>query len=437
MGASSSWEFLMKRDSRPGVCIIVENQPVPFDRRVWQEARALLAAGYRVSIISPKAPGCEASRETLEGIEIYRHWTWGARGRAGYMLEYGFALMVEFYLAWKVYARSRFSVLHGCNPPDTIFLIALAFKPLGVRFVFDHHDLSPELYEAKFEKLGWMYKIVRLAERLTFRAADLSIATNGSYKNIAIERGKMKPEKVLVVQTCEDQSEVNRVQQKPQLKRGKRHMVLYVGVMERQDGLRLLIESIKYLVKQKGRKDIQFVLVGSGTELPVLKKLATESGVDDFVEFTGLLPHQEVGPYMATADVCVAPDPLNPLNNKSTMIKILEYMAYGRPIVLYELEEGRRTAGEGALYARPNDATDFAIQIEKLLDSEQLRKNLGEFGRKRTREELNWKIQSARLVGAYASLVAASNLPRESNSVERLDREAEEGSEVRYTTKQT
>ena len=427
----------MKRDSRPGVCIIVENQPVPFDRRVWQEARALLAAGYRVSIISPKAPGCEASEETRDGIEIYRHWVWEGRGRVGYIFEYGFALVAKFCLAWKVYARSRFSILQGCNPPDTIFLIALAFKPLGVRFVFDHHDLSPELYEAKFEKRGLMHKIVRLAERLTFRVADLSIATNGSYKKIAIERGKMKPEQVLVVQTCEDQSEVNRVRQRPELKRGKRNMVLYVGIMERQDGVRLLIESIEYLVKQKGRKDTQFVLVGSGTELPGLKKLATESGVDDFVEFTGLLPHEQVGAYMATADVCVAPDPLNPLNNKSTMIKILEYMAYGRPIVLYELEEGRRTAGEGALYARPNDATDFANQIEKLLDSGELRRSLGEFGRKRTEEELNWKVQSARLVGAYAGLVAPSELPPESNPAKSLNREIEERSEVHYTTKQT
>jgi len=427
----------MKRDSRPGVCIIVENQPVPFDRRVWQEARALLAAGYRVSIISPKAPGCEASEETRDGIEIYRHWVWEGRGRVGYIFEYGFALVAEFCLAWKVYARSRFSILQGCNPPDTIFLIALAFKPLGVRFVFDHHDLSPELYEAKFEKRGLMYKIVRLAERLTFRVADLSIATNGSYKKIAIERGKMRPEQVLVVQTCADQSEVSREHQKPELKRGKRNMVLYVGIMERQDGVRLLIESIEYLVKKKGRKDTQFVLVGSGTELPGLKKLVTESGVDDFVEFTGLLPHEQVGAYMATADVCVAPDPLNPLNNKSTMIKILEYMAYGRPIVLYELEEGRRTAGDGALYARPNDATDFANQIEKLLDSGELRRSLGEFGRKRTEEELNWKVQSTKLVGAYAGLVAASELPTESNPAKSLNREIEEESEVHYTTKQT
>ncbi len=367
MRTAFSWGFFMNRDSRPGVCIIVENQPVPFDRRVWQEAQALLAAGYRVSIISPKGPGCEANTETLEGIDIYRHRTWEAQGRVGYVFEYAFALAVEFYLAWKVYARSRFRIIQGCNPPDTIFLIALAFKLLGVQFVFDHHDLSPELYEAKFGR-------------------------------------------VLVVQTCADLSEVSRGQPKPELKGGKRHMVLFVGVMERQDGLRLLVESIEYLVKHKRREDTRFVLIGSGTELPILKTLATQSGVDDFVEFTGLLPHEQVGPYLSTADVCVAPDPLNSLNNKSTMIKIFEYMAYSRPVVLYELEEGRRVAGDSALYARPNDPIDFANQIEKLLESEELRKKLGESGRKRTEEGLNWKVQSAKLVAAYAGLLAADDL---------------------------
>src|SRR6266568_7888 len=322
MRTAFSWGFFMNRDSRPGVCIIVENQPVPFDRRVWQEAQALLAAGYRVSIISPKGPGCEA----------------------------------------------------------------------------------------KFGRRGLIYKMVCLAERLTFRAADLSIATNESYQQIAIERGGMKPENVLVVQTCADLSEVSRGQPKPELKGGRRHMVLFVGVMERQDGLRLLVESIEYLVKHKRREDTRFVLIGSGTELPILKTLATQSGVDDFVEFTGLLPHEQVGPYLSTADVCVAPDPLNSLNNKSTMIKIFEYMAYSRPVVLYELEEGRRVAGDSALYARPNDPIDFANQIEKLLESEELRKKLGESGRKRTEEGLNWKVQSAKLVAAYAGVLAADDL---------------------------
>lgn len=396
----------MNRDLRPGVCIIVENQPVPFDRRVWLEARALADAGYRVSVISPKGPGCESNKETLEGIEIYRHRLPGGRTRFGYMLEYSIAFCAEFYLAWKIYIKSRFCILQGCNPPDTLFLIALAFKPLGVRFVFDHHDLSPELYEAKFKRRGLIYRIVRLAERLTFRVADLSLATNKSYRNLAIERGNMKPERVVVVQTCADLSKVREAHEKPELKRGKKYMVLYVGVMEPQDGLSLLIESITHLVKHKRREDTHFVLVGSGSQLPIVQSLAKQLGVDDFVEFTGLLPHEQVGPYLSTADVCVTPDPLNPLNDKSTMIKILEYMAYARPIVSYDLEESRRTAADSALYARPNDPIDFANQIDKLLESEQLRRKLGEFGRRRTQEELNWEVQSARLVATYNSLCA-------------------------------
>lgn len=402
----------MTRDSSPAVCIIVENESVPFDRRVWQEARALRDAGYRVSVISPKNSNSDTSRETLEGIEIYRHRTMGAPGHAGYLLEYSFALAAEFYLAAKVFWRHRFRILLGCNPPDTVFLIALALRPLGVKFVFDHHDLSPELYDSKFMRRGLLYKIVCLTERMSFRAADLSIATNESYREIAIERGKMKADQVVVVQTCADLCEVNRSKAMPVLKRGKRHMVLYVGVMNQQDGVRLLIESIEYLVKQRGRNDTHFVLIGDGTELLRIKALAAQLDVSDSIEFTGRLPHDRVSSYLSTADVCVAPDPLNPLNDKSTMIKILEYMAYARPVVLYNLAEGRRTLGEGALYARPGDPIDFAKHIDTLLESEPLRTKLGEYGRKRTEEGLNWRVQSAKLVAAFSALLKAKSHPR-------------------------
>lgn len=396
---------------RPAICIIVENQPVPFDRRVWQEARALSQAGYRVSVICPKGSGCQSSRETLEGVDIYRHWSFNARGRGrlAYLFEYGLAFVVEFFLAWRVYARTRFRVLQACNPPDTLFLIALAFKPFGVRFVFDHHDLGPELYDLKFTRRGLVCKFVRVVERLTFRVADLSISTNESYREIAIARGRMNPDRTVVVQTCADLCEVNGAEPVPALKRGKRYMVAYVGIMEFQDGVRLLIESIAYLVNERHREDTLFLLIGSGSEAPHLKAMAAQLGVENFVEFTGLIPHDQVGPYLSTADVCVAPDPLNPLNDKCTMIKILEYMAYSRPIVLYDLHEGRRTAGDGALYARPDDPIDFARQIEKLLESESLRKQLGDFNCRRTAQDLNWTIQSAKLVKAFRSLLASNS----------------------------
>jgi glycosyltransferase involved in cell wall biosynthesis len=389
----------------PHICIIVENQPVPFDRRVWLEARALQRAGYRVSIISPKSPQRESSRETLEGIEIYRHRTWRGEGRLGYLLEYACAFASELYLTLKIYRRARFCVLQACNPPDTMFLIAMLFKPFGVRFVFDHHDLSPELYDVKFFRRGLLYRIVCLLERLNFRAADLSLATNESYREIAIARGKVNPEQVVVVQTCADLREVNSTQPKSGLGRGKRHLVVYVGVMEIQDGVRLLIESIEYLVRQRGCDDTQFILIGSGSEVPTLQALVRESRLEDFVEFTGLLPHEEVGSYLSAADVCVAPDPLNALNDNCTMIKTLEYMAYGKPVVLYDLKEAHRTLGDAALYARPNDPIDFGNKIETLLESEFLRKSLGAHGRKRVEQELNWKVQSARLVAAYGRLL--------------------------------
>jgi glycosyltransferase involved in cell wall biosynthesis len=405
----------MTKSASPHICIIVENQPVPFDRRVWQEARALQQAGYRVSVISPKSPQSDASRETREGIEIYRHRTWPGHGRLGYMLEYACAFASELYLALTIYRRTPFRVLLACNPPDTIFAIALLFKLFGVRFVFDHHDLSPELYDVKFFRRGFVYSIVCLFESLSFRATDLSIATNESYREIAITRGKIKPEKVVVVQTCADLRVVNGTQPRPELKRGRRHLVVYVGVMESQDGVRLLIESIEYLVKQRGRTDIQFTLVGSGNEAPRLQALAHEFRVQDFVQFTGLLPHEQVGSYLAAADVCVAPDPVNSLNDKCTMIKNLEYMAYGKPVVSYDLKEGRRTLGSAALYARPNDPFDFGDKIEALLESESLRTTLGESGRKRVEEGLNWQVQSAKLVAAFDDLLAdesrASDLP--------------------------
>jgi glycosyltransferase involved in cell wall biosynthesis len=395
----------MNGAARTHICIIVENQPVPFDRRVWQEARALHQAGYRVSVISPKGPSCESSLEEVEGIEIYRHRSWKGYGRFGYFLEYGVALACELYLAIKVYRRARFRVLQACNPPDTIFVIALLFKILGVHFVFDHHDLSPELYDVKFNRHGLIYRIVSICEQLTFKTADLTIATNESYREVAITRGNMNPEQVVVVQTCADLSEVSQARPEPELKRGKRHLVVYVGVMELQDGVRLLIESIDFLVNQRGRDDTQFVLIGYGSQVPHLEEMVRQSRLRGCVEFTGILGHDRVGTYLSTADVCVAPDPQNSLNDRCTMIKNLEYMAFGKPVVSYDLTEGRLALGNGALYARPNDPVDFASKIETLLGSESLRKTLGESGRKRVEEELNWSVQSRRLIGAMSRLL--------------------------------
>jgi len=391
------------------ICIIVENLPVPTDQRVWKEARTLSAAGYRVSVICPKGPGCETGRETRDGVEIYRHWTWKSSSPLGYVIEYISALTAEFYLAVKVYGRTRFRVLQSCNPPDILFLVAVLFKLLGVRFVFDHHDLSPELYRTKFKEGGPVYALLRIAERLTFWAADVSLATNESFREIAITRGKMSPARVFVVKTGTDLREVNNVLKRPSPKKDRRYLVVYVGIMEAQDGVHLLLESIRYLVKRKLREDVTFALIGSGTETAHLKKLAAQWELGDFVVFTGQIPHEEVGAWLLSSDVCVAPDPSNHLNDKCTMIKVLEYMAYGRPIVMYDLKEGRRAASDAALYARPNNPIDFADQIERLLESECLRKKLGARGSQRVQDDLNWEVQSRNLLEAFRMVLDSTS----------------------------
>ena len=389
-------------EQRPiGVCIIVENLPVPMVRRAWQQACALRDAGYRVSVISIKGAGLEQRHETIDGIEIYRHRVWEASGALGYLLEYSFALAAQFCLALRIYFRTRFRILHAWNPPDTMFLIARFFKLFGVRFIFDHLDLCPELYVAKFNRQDFFYRLVCLAERMTFRTATVSLSTNQSYREVAIERGGMPPDRVFIVRVTPEPEKMRRGPPRPELKHGETHLVAYLGVMGPQDGVDLLVESIEYIVKQKRRDDIQFTLMGSGTETPRLKALVSQKGLDPWVTFTGRVPSDVLAQYLSTADVGVAPDPLNRMNDKSTMGKILEYMAFGLPVVLYELTEGRRSAGEAALYARPNDPVDFAEKILTLLDSEPLRRQLGELGRKRIEEGWNWEIDRKSLLAAY------------------------------------
>jgi len=391
----------MSADRRIGALIIIENLPFPFVRRAWQEACALRDAGYRVSVISPKGAGCEQSFEIIEGIEIYRYGVWEASGPGGYLLEYAGALAAQLYLALKIYSRTRFRIVHTWNPPDIMFLIGLFFKLFGARYIFDHLDLNPELYLAKFGREDFIYRMVCLVERATFWTADVSLATNQSYREIAIQRGKMPPERVFIVRVSPEPEKMRRGLAHPELKQGKKFLVLYLGVMGPQDGLDLWVDSIEHIIKKKRRNDISFTFVGSGTELPHLKDLVAKKGLQSVVSFTGRIPSEELAKYLSTADVGVAPDPLNPMNDKSTMGKILEYMAFGMPVVLFELTEGRRSAGDAALYARPNDPVDFAEKVLTLLDSESLRRELGERGRRRIVDQFNWETDRAALLQAY------------------------------------
>jgi glycosyltransferase involved in cell wall biosynthesis len=395
----------------PGVLIIVENLPVPFDRRVWSEARTLRDAGYEVSVICPKGKGATAAFEILDGIHVFRHpLPFEARGALGYVLEYSTALFWELWLAIKVYRRRGFDVIQACNPPDLIFLVAAAFKLLfGTRFIFDHHDINPELYEAKFGQRNFLWKIVVFFERLSFWLADVSIATNQSYRKIAIERGGMAPENVFVVRSGPDLGRVRNLPPDPSWKNGRAHLVAYVGVIGRQEGLDLLLEAAMHIRDVRNRHDIQLAVVGDGPEASAVQAQAQEMRLEEFITFTGRVDDATLFSVLSTADVCVNPDRPNAMNDKSTMNKIMEYMALGKPIVQFDLAEGRYSAQDASLYAR--DVADFGDKIVALLDDPELRGAMGAFGRKRVVEELAWPHEIPKLLAAYEMALRARKPP--------------------------
>lgn len=383
------------------VLIIVENLPLPFDRRVWHECRTLTAAGAQVAVICPTGKGYEAPYEEIDGVHIYRHnLPLDAKGASGYLLEYGAALWHEMRLALKVSKTHGIDTIQACNPPDLIFLVALPFKLFGKRFIFDHHDINPELYEAKFGKRGFFWKLMVLFEKLTFKSADVVISTNESYREIAMTRGGIAAEDVFVVRSGPDLTRLRVMPPNPKWHNGRAEMVGYVGVMGDQEGLDLLLESAREIVHERGR-DVQFVLVGGGPALDDLQRQAADMGLADHVTFTGRAPDDDLFEVLSSADVCVNPDRVNPMNDKSTMNKILEYMAFSKPIVQFDVTEGRHSAREASLYAAANDTKDMADKICALLDDPQKRAEMGEFGRNRVETELSWDHQVDTLIAAY------------------------------------
>lgn len=388
------------------ILFIVENLPSPFDRRVWQEATTLHQNGYQVTIICPTGKGYEEKYECLDGIHIYRHpLPPEAEGALGYALEYSVALYWEFYLSFKVLFSHGFDAIHACNPPDLIFLVGGFFKFFfHKKFLFDHHDINPELYEAKFGRRDFFYRLMLLCERLTFKTADISIATNESYKQIAIDRGGMHPDKVTVVRSGPKLSRLKIIEPVLALKKGRKYLVGYVGVMGKQEGIDYLLRALQYIVEHKNRTDVHFGLVGGGTELASLQAYAKELGVENYVTFTGRVSDQQMLEMLNTADVCVNPDVANEMNDKSTMNKIMEYMALAKPILQFDLSEGRFSAQEASLYARRNDTKDLAEKILLLLDDQIKRKAMGDFGRNRIITELEWKYEEPKLLEAYRLL---------------------------------
>ncbi|WP_294130193.1 glycosyltransferase family 4 protein [uncultured Clostridium sp.] len=391
-----------------GILIIVENLPVPFDTRVWQEATTLVQNGYTVSVICPKGKGYDKEFEILQGVNIYRHdLPTEGNGLVGYVREYGTALKEQIRLAKKVYKEVGFNVIQGCNPPDNIYMVANRFKKYGVKYVFDHHDICPELFEAKFKKKGLLYQSQIFLEGKTYKNCDIAFVTNESYKKIAIERGKMNPKNVFVLRSGPKLERLKIQKPKNEIKRGKRYMVGYLGVIGQQEGIEYLLEAAKYIKESKGRNDIFYGIVGGGPHLESLKQKCKEMKIDDIFEFTGRVSDQVMLDYLNTADVCVNPDEYNEMNDKSTMNKILEYMALGKPIVQFDLTEGKYSAQKASLYAKPNDSKDLAEKIIFLLDNEEKRVEMGQYGMKRIKNELSWEHTSKELLRGYDTLFAS------------------------------
>jgi glycosyltransferase involved in cell wall biosynthesis len=386
------------------ILIVVENLPVPLDRRVWQEARHLKSLGADVSVICPKMKGYVKSHETLEGIDIYRHaLPVEASGASGYLIEYSTALFFEFFLALNLFFKKRFHVIQGCSPPDLIFLVALPFKLFGVKYVFDHHDLSPELFQTKFRGKRWLYKALLFVEKLTFKTANFSIATNQSFKEIAIQRGKMLSENVEIVRSGPDLRRFKIIPADEQYKKGKKYLIGYLGIIAEQDGLDLLMRIAAILLKN--RNDIHFAIIGDGTELPNIRRMAIELGIAEHIDFYGMVSDDKLlNAILNTCDVCVNPDIPNELNNLLTTNKVMEYMAVKKPVVQFDLKEGRYSALEASLYAKANDLNDFAEKISLLLDNPDKRNEMGEFGYNRVIKQLSWEHEKINLENLYAKV---------------------------------
>lgn len=394
------------------ILIIVENLPVPFDRRVWQEATTLAAAGATVSVICPKGKGYDAAYEHLSGVHIYRHpLPPDGKSAFGYMIEYAAALFWQCLLSWRILFRHGFDVIQGCNPPDLVFLIAWPFKLMGKRYIFDHHDINPELYVAKFNRQDMFWRLMVLLERLNFAAADVVISTNDSYAHIAQTRGRKAPQDCFVVRSGPDLTRLRIVPPNPDRKRGHRYLVGYVGVMGEQEGIDLLLEAAHHIVYAKGRSDVAFCLVGGGPSLAELRQMAHDKGLEPHVEFTGRAPDDVLFEVLSTADICVNPDRVNPMNDLSTMNKVLEYMAFGKAQVQFDVREGRHSAADASLYARCNDPVDFAERILELLADPDRCATMGRIGRTRIETAFSWDHQRAPLFAAYTRALTKGRKP--------------------------
>ncbi|RSD17857.1 glycosyltransferase family 4 protein [Amycolatopsis eburnea] len=385
--------------------ILVENLSVPFDRRVWQESTTLRDAGWEVHVICPQGTKRDTEPEAVvDGVHIHRYPLKAATGGpAGYLQEYGSALWHTLRLARKV---GPVDVVHACNPPDLLYLVAKVLKRQGAKFIFDQHDLCPELYLSRFDRgQDLLYRGVCALERATYRAADVVISTNESYKQVARIRGGKRPEDVFVVRSAPVVERFKEVPAEPELKQGKPFMLAYLGVMGPQDGVDYALRALAKLRDEVGRTDWHAVFVGSGDAFDDMVALSAKLGLANQVEFTGRIPDEDLVRYLSTADVCLSPDPLNPLNDVSTMNKVMEYMAMSKPIVSFELREARVSAGDAAVYAPANDESAFAKLVSQLLDDPEERVRMGKLGQARVAGALSWENSAKNLIAAYEHAV--------------------------------
>ena len=385
------------------ILIVVENLPVPLDRRVWLEATTLVAHGYEVSVICPTGRGWDKPYEFIDGVHIHRYPepVEAHSGALAYAREYLHSLVYWFRLARQVWQARGFEVIQGCNPPDLIFLLALWYRLWGVRYLFDHHDVCPELFEAKFGKKGLLYYVMLVWERLTFATASVSIATNESFRAIALRRGKMADDDVFTVRSAPRVERFQILPPDPAYKKGAAILMGYVGVIGQQEGMDLLVEAADQLIRKLGHTDVHFAIVGFGPHLAEVQRDVKTRGLDPWFTFTGALYDDELLRVLNSADIGVSPDPKNAMNDISTMNKVMEYMTLEKPLVQFDLTEGRASAGEASLYARANDPADFAAKLAQLIDDPEARARMGRIGRARVLEHLSWQHSVPQLLGAY------------------------------------
>lgn len=398
----------MKKDrvGGPRVLIIIQNLHVPFDRRVWLECQSLRDAGYDVTVVCPRGKDSKPY-EVIDGVAVHTYKPYAPGGSAlGFVVEYVYSFLATARLARRARRKGAFAVVQACNPPDIFWPLGRWYRMRdGSKYLFDHHDLCPELYESRFPDGATLpHRGLLFLERMTFRTADRVTSTNESYAAIAVRRGGKRPEHVTVVRTGPDPEKLKPVDPDPELGRGRRHLAAYLGVMGPQDGVDLVLAAADHIVHTLGRTDIAFTLMGGGDCWDDLVAERDRRGLQGHVELTGRVPDETVQAVLSSATVGLCPDPKNPLNDVSTMNKTMEYMSFRLPVVAFDLRETRVSAGEAAVYATPNEVTDFAARIVELVDDEDRRDKMGRLGRERVERELAWSHQQHAYVGVYDEL---------------------------------